>query len=425
MAIRVIVYVLVALFGSSSWLSTNSVWMELPLLTDRLPEGWSLPSYLAAVVQIACIGPLIYSILHKCTKVNVPTAPAILALLVFCCVCTALLAFFWNVTYFVFGQQHSVALVILLFGMALVNATSNVLFMPYMSTFHPTYFTAYFVGMGLSALFPSLVSIAQGSSDECVMVNGTMTREKIAVRFGIREYNLVMFVWLVLCTVSFVLLRWSNIASESTKREPKIRSNADLPVDETSPLHRYADMSHEEERVNGVSKMRYGYLLFLMALVNAQMNGIIPSIQSFAAIPYSQATYHLGLTLSNIFAPVACFIPMFLQPKRIVPLTLLTVLSTALTAFIVMLAAMSPTPYLYSSVYGSILCTVVVVVACALHSYLRTVFATVLRESAEDSESKLFWCGVFIQIGSFLGSCLMFPLVNIFGLFTSAPPCPS
>lgn len=46
--------------------------------------------------------------------------------------------------------------------MALVNGTSNVLFMPYMATFHASYLTAYFVGMGLSALFPSVVSILQG-----------------------------------------------------------------------------------------------------------------------------------------------------------------------------------------------------------------------------------------------------------------------
>ena len=46
--------------------------------------------------------------------------------------------------------------------MALVNATSNVLFMPYMATFHPTYLTAYFVGMGLSSLIPSIFSLAQG-----------------------------------------------------------------------------------------------------------------------------------------------------------------------------------------------------------------------------------------------------------------------
>lgn len=49
---KLFVYVLVALFGSSSWLSTNSIWMELSLLTQKLPEGWSLPSYLSAVVQV-------------------------------------------------------------------------------------------------------------------------------------------------------------------------------------------------------------------------------------------------------------------------------------------------------------------------------------------------------------------------------------
>lgn len=421
MAIRVIVYAFVALFGSSSWLSTNSIWMELPLLTDRLPEGWSLPSYLAAVVQIACIGPLIYSIVHKCTKLNIPAAPVIFVMLLFCCMCTALMAFFWHVTVFIFNQQRSIALIILLFGMALVNSTSNVLFMPYMSTFHPSYLTAYFVGMGLSALFPSLVSIAQGSSDECVLVNDTMIREKIAVRFGVREYNLVMLVWLLLATFSFALLHWSKIASDGIK---STRTSTQLPVDEASPLNRYADMNAEEEKKLKVSKWRYAYLLLLMAIVNAQMNGIIPSIQSYAAIPYSQATYHLGLTLSNIAAPLACFLPLLVQPKGILAMSCFTVLSSLLTAVIVTLAAMSPAPFLHTSIYGKILAVAIVVCASALHSYLRTVFATVLRESAEDSESRLFWCGVFIQVGSFLGSCVMFPLVNVFNLFTAAPPCP-
>lgn len=52
-------------------------------------------------------------------------------------------------------------------GMALVNSTSNVLFMPYMSSCNMSYLTAYFVGMGLSALFPSLISLLQG---KCVLL---------------------------------------------------------------------------------------------------------------------------------------------------------------------------------------------------------------------------------------------------------------
>uniref|UniRef100_A0A914S1K4 Riboflavin transporter n=1 Tax=Parascaris equorum TaxID=6256 RepID=A0A914S1K4_PAREQ len=206
MSVRVIVYIFVAFFGSSSWLSTNSIWMELPLLTDRLPEGWSLPSYLAAVVQvpIACIGPLIYSIVHKCTKLNIAVAPIIFVMLLFCCMCTALMAFFWHVTVFIFNQQRSLALIILLFD---DRRRRNIKSHLYNDT---------------------------GSSDECVLVNGTMIREKIAVRFGVREYNLVMLVWLLLATFSFVLLHWSKIASDDIK---STRTSTQLPIDEASPLN--------------------------------------------------------------------------------------------------------------------------------------------------------------------------------------------
>lgn len=69
------------------------------------------------VLQIACIGPLIYSIAHKCTKLNIPAAPVIFVMLLFCCMCTALMAFFWHVTVFIFNQQRSIALIILLFGL--------------------------------------------------------------------------------------------------------------------------------------------------------------------------------------------------------------------------------------------------------------------------------------------------------------------
>lgn len=101
---------LVVVFGSSAWIGTNSVWMQLPLITASLPEGWSLPSYLATVVQvsrrtslvlynpvglskfiflqIACIAPLIYGIIHKCyPKVNLQPSKLILVFLSIACLC--------------------------------------------------------------------------------------------------------------------------------------------------------------------------------------------------------------------------------------------------------------------------------------------------------------------------------------------------
>ena len=47
----VLVDMLAVLFGISSWISINGLWVELPMLVT-LPEGWFIPSYLSVIVQV-------------------------------------------------------------------------------------------------------------------------------------------------------------------------------------------------------------------------------------------------------------------------------------------------------------------------------------------------------------------------------------
>ena len=48
----VLVDMLAVLFGISSWISINGLWVELPMLVT-LPEGWFIPSYLSVIVQVS------------------------------------------------------------------------------------------------------------------------------------------------------------------------------------------------------------------------------------------------------------------------------------------------------------------------------------------------------------------------------------
>lgn len=421
MAIKLPTYLCVVLFGSASWLSINAVWMELPLLTDKLPEGWGLPSYLTVLVQIACIGSLICGIIRKFYAVFVSATTAILALLIFCCICTVLLALFWSTTVFIFGEQRSVVLMILISSMAFVDATSNLIFMPYMATFHQSYLTAYFVGMGLSALFPSIISIIQGSGSDCIVVNGTSVQTKGVLRFGVTEYNFIMFGWLIIATIAFLLLSRTKDTANSSKQMNQSSVVTSLPIDENDEFVKNMDVKNDESRSK---KLHFRLMLLLMAVINAQMNGIVPSVQSFASLPYSQSTYHLGLTLSNIISPVVCFLPLIVTISQVSVLVLLTIISSILTAVIVAFAAMSPTPILQFSVWGNALIVIIIVCSSSLNSFLRTVLAAALNGGGADSEKRLFWVGVSIQIGSLLGSFLMFPLVNVSHVFVPAPPCP-
>ncbi|VDM62787.1 unnamed protein product [Angiostrongylus costaricensis] len=390
------VFILVVIFGSVSWIGTNSVWMQLPLLTADLPEGWGLPSFLAAVVQVACVGPLVYSIFHKGFKsIIIPTKYLIIAFLILSCTCQFGLVVMWWWTIPIKNSEYSIALYLLLFGLALVNATSNVLFMPFMAQFHHAYLNAYFVGMGFSSLIPSLLSLIQGAGNyECEGVTPVFSPP----RFSASSFFFVIFIWTVVSTVSFeILCRCDEEKMYVTTVNPKKTSS-------------------------GISKPGYIIVLIATALVNAQMNGVIPSAQSYAALPYSQATYHYGLTLANLVSPAMSFLPLILTVRSVPSLCCLTFCSSCATAFIVYLASLSPNLFFNSVTIGSVLSVGSALFAAGLHSYLRVVFASLLREG-EESESRLFWCGVFIQVGSFIGSTVMFPLVNIVSVFTSAPRC--
>ncbi|CAD6192370.1 unnamed protein product [Caenorhabditis auriculariae] len=422
-------------------MGTNSVWMQLPLLTAELPEHWNLPSYLAAVVQIACIAPLIYTVLHKGVKsFTLPTPPLIVAFLLLACACQLGLVFLWQNTAVVFGTERSLPLYLLLFGLAIVNAMSSVLFLPFMAQFHPAYLNAYFHGMGLSALIPSVLSLIQGTSNyECI---GSIPHY-FPPRFSVSIFFLVIFLWTCLATASFGALyisgahthEHSKKVHEGTPLNENLSSNSNRSSPCSSPelnetgspaVDTITTNAEESKTVESsmITGFEYVFLLFLTALVNAQMNGIIPSIQSYAALPYSQDTYHYGITFSNVVSPLASFAPFFLSIRSLPILGTMTATSSLVTSFIIYLAALSPNLIFNSQGWGSVLSITSAVVAAGLHSYLRVVFASLLREGNQ-SESRLFWCGVFIQIGSFIGSAVMFPLVNVFGLFRSAQACPS
>jgi hypothetical protein len=92
------------------------------------------------------------------------------------------------------------------------------------------------------------------------------------------------------------------------------------------------------------NKRRYWIMISMLALVSAEMNTIVPSIQSYATLAYSmvscnnqsnhvypshsQLTYHLALTLSNISHPAANFLPIWFKPRSLPLLLALVVIGT-------------------------------------------------------------------------------------------------
>lgn len=214
-----------------------------------------------------------------------------------------LLAFLWGVTSPIAGSEHSTALFVLQFCLALVDCTSSVAFLPFMSAFKPQYMTAYFIGEGFSGLIPSLVALVQGAgSMKCTEVahfrnqsagneteqtmnrsqfqnnvfvfnnssefygysssNGNKTDSDFSTsiypvyqepRFSVKVFFLILMLLLIVSTLSFTFLNFSSYCKRekveslgSSNRTPSDISDHDPTVTLTADKDVKNILYHEE-----------------------------------------------------------------------------------------------------------------------------------------------------------------------------------
>ncbi|KAH9507716.1 hypothetical protein Btru_053522 [Bulinus truncatus] len=487
------VFLLVILFGISSWVDINGLWVELPILVQHLPEGWDLPSYMAIIIQVANIAPLTYtvaSVLFPHRVLEVPVIYVIISLGILSCL---LLAFLWNVTSTVAGQLHSTALFVLQFCLALVDCTSSVAFLPFMSRLKPQYMPAYFIGEGFSGLIPSLVALAQGAgSMRCITSpiyhnkteqiplkydiskttrmdsefhfnftepNTSMPQNNLTAvtnvsvypvyedpRFSVGTFFLFLMSMLIISFVSFVLLNyWSyskreyaSCKSQSGQdedgysaltavqkddfEESQTKSGWDLQKNgEVTQFVACDDLKSSRKTVHPtITRSKFAIFILLTGGLNAMSNGVLPSIQTYACLPYGIQAYHLSVNMASIANPLACVALIFLKMTSLTGTLLTSSAGAILSTYVIYTASTSPSPPFVGHFFGSALCIVSWALAVFLLTYSKVAIATALRSKGKRS---LLWVGAASQAGSLAGAFVTFLLVNVYKLFQPANPC--
>lgn len=439
-------HVLACLFGMGSWVAINGMWVELPLVVPEIPEGWYLPSYLTVLIQMANIGPLFITLMHRFRPGLLDERPVIYSIVALGVVATFLLAFFWKHTVAVAGSSHSVPLLVLSFLLSVVDCTSSVTFLPFMMRLRPQYLTTYFAGEGLSGLVPALVALIQGVGVvhcQNVTISGNTTTAGDAelqavyqpAKFSAQIFFLFLSAMMVVCLVAFVLLNHhpavarerkndlyydSDLAQQ--KREQGLSLHAQSP--EQKPMINPLDAVRREPRssfgMGTFSNFEVVFIFVVLAWVNALTNAVLPSVQSYSCLPYGNQAYHLAATMAAVANPVACFIAMFIPIRSLIFMAFLTMLGTGFGAYIMAMAALSPCPLLVHSPSGTVLIVLAWILFVLSLSYVKVIIGVILRD---EGHSALVWCGAVVQLGSMVGAISMFPLVSVYGLFKSGDAC--
>ncbi|XP_037532378.1 solute carrier family 52, riboflavin transporter, member 3-B [Nematolebias whitei] len=444
-------HVLACLFGMGSWVAINGMWVELPLVVPEIPERWYLPSYLTVLIQMANIGPLFITLMHRFCPGTLDERLVIYFIVALGTVVTFLLAFFWRHTLTVAGSLHSVPLLILSFLLSVVDCTSSVTFLPFMMRLRPQYLTTYFVGEGLSGLVPALVALIQGvgivhcqnatlagnssADNSSTLGSGELQAVYQPARFSVQVFFIFLSAMMVVCLLAFILLnhhpavarerksdQYFNTDLEQEKREQGFSLHAQTP--EQKPMLSNMNSVQKEPR-SSFGKGTYRnlevvFIFVVLAWVNALTNAVLPSVQSYSCLPYGNKAYHLASTMAAIANPIACFIAMFMSIRSLAFMGFLTIFGTGFGAYIMAMAALSPCPLLVHTTSGTFAIVLAWVLFVLSLSYVKVIIGVILRD---EGHSALVWCGAVVQLGSMLGAVSLFPLVSVYGLFQSGDAC--
>ncbi len=322
-------------------------------MVHELPEGWRLPSILGAIIQLSQIGSLLFLLFKYFFPKHVSIVAIIYALFFIGSLSCFLLIFLWNKTVQIGSEERSLGLYMLTFTLGLlgkkkkektsvsfinnfitiIDGTSTVTFLPYIGNyFKKEYIIPNYVGESLSSMIPSILGIIQGSGSgesECNdflnlnnsygLLNETnLLLPRIALKpaFKVSTFFLIMFLILILSTVSFSLLHYAPVSIRSRN------SYAEIDIDKpASPIDynrvSYTSLSSLMEQKTGQIEIVKGsddiierskpgtkeraILLTTSMLVSFVNYGILPAFQSYSTLPYGKNAFHLSINLSKYF----------------------------------------------------------------------------------------------------------------------------
>ena len=336
--VDIITYVLIMLFALSSWIDINGLWVEVPLLVNELPEKWSLPSFIVIIIQIANIGPLMYTIARKFAPKVVHEVPVVYVIIGVGAASTLLLVHFWDRTSHIMGKEHSTALLTLTGFLSLVDCTSSVVYLPFMQRFKPQYMSALYIGEGLSGLIPGFVGLAQGVGGNPVCVNSSdisynSSSENNSTtwnvypvypppRFSVEIFFWMLFTLLCVSCAAFTLVNYlprcqkahariyttgscspatdsrqydavTQIDSSACLSHHDVHANSNEPCSDDVAEKIEKAKTFRAEAQNGNLKRSENSqqqlcLLLMTGWVCAWTNAVIPSTQTFSCLPYGR-----------------------------------------------------------------------------------------------------------------------------------------
>ncbi|CAF4194356.1 unnamed protein product [Rotaria socialis] len=413
----------------SAWIDLEGLIGEIPLIVVQAPEGWALPSAASLCLSMANIAPAIIVLLRWRQGSRFSEIPYIYLIIVVGLLSCCVLAFTWQRTIFLFGSERSVWFFCCFFTLSMLDCSSSLVFFDYMKRFRDHYLTAVFLGEGLTGIIPTFLLLAQGVGGEatCVLTTNGTSLEPIysEPRFSVKIYILLLGCVIAASLIAFILLRWTNIIALADAVQSVIYQAEELTTgtdpNENSLMTSVIESPESKSRPQ-MTRRVFIFLLLINIINSTMLFGCLPSLSTYALLPYGQKAFYY----SSLFTPAAYSVALLINLRWETITLRATVIGSAiglmLCIFIIIIATQSPCPWWSDTTHGAIIIAISWFLATLIIAFLRITIGHRIKLEWKDDQG-MFYFGASIQLGLLLGAIPMYFLVNVFNVFTDREPC--
>ena len=406
-----------------SWITITSIFNELSIMVDDLPEGWAIASYLTLTIQIANIGPFIYSFIPKYIKTKRFIVNTTYGIFLLAFASIILLALFWNKTV----MNRSVYLIVFTFGTSLSDCMTSMTYWVMVSWFPSKYISWLIAGESSSGIIASIVIwIQQSGTDN--------------PRFSVGVYFLLISLVIPVSVISFYILLYklnngdyatANTSDLAVQFGDDINKNINIEGNIESLQNKYDDPNITNS--NNISFQYYRKYFVILSFLSGIQNGMIPSLSTYMLLSYNNTVYVTSSTMSNITNPLFSLMVAYLDNIFVnnIAIYIMTAIFSFTSVYQFIISLCSPNPWGTNSsnavfTFACIVNVFIYIIGVGMISSCKAAMITLIKKNIEidwnksdkmiklDDINKIYmeYVGIFVQIGSLIGSLLFFCLVN-------------
>jgi hypothetical protein len=188
------------------------------------------------------------------------------------------------------------------------------------------------------------------------------------------------------------------------------------------PMVAVDQLQTSSKSIQPMSQRTFILFLILSTIDSMIAYGCLPSISTYALLPFGQKAFYYWSVLIPSAYPLSLLLSVYWKFVSNNHIVFQSIFSWLLAAFIFTIAGQSPCPWLADSTQGALMIITVWFIMSFIGCFLRITIGNRIK-SEWKNDNGMFYFGATVQLGSLLGTVPTYLLINVFDLFMDRKPC--